>query len=65
MRITIDEERCVGAGQCVLGVPEVFDLGDDGKATLLQPRPAAEYTEGVQGVAQWLCPAKAIQLAED
>ncbi|MFF0087030.1 ferredoxin [Streptomyces canus] len=30
MRIDVDADRCVGAGQCVMAAPKVFDQNDDG-----------------------------------
>ncbi|WP_030946163.1 ferredoxin [Streptomyces sp. NRRL S-646] len=65
MRIDIDEEKCCGAGQCVLAAPEVFDQRDeDGIVVLLDPTPPAGQFAAVQEAAQ-LCPAAAIVVAED
>lgn len=64
MKITIDEDKCVGGGQCVLAAPEVFDQRDeDGIVILLQQSPAADLTSQVHEAAL-LCPALAI-LVED
>lgn len=36
MKVIIDEDKCVGAGQCVLAAAEVFDQReDDGIVVLL------------------------------
>ncbi|MFJ8927452.1 MULTISPECIES: ferredoxin [unclassified Streptomyces] len=65
MKITVDEEKCCGAGQCVLIAPEVFDQRDeDGIVILLDAAPAAEHHEGVRESAG-VCPAAAIHLHED
>jgi ferredoxin len=32
MKITIDENACVGCGLCVSGCPEVFEMADNGIA---------------------------------
>jgi ferredoxin len=65
MRIGIDEEKCCGAGQCVLAAPEVFDQRDeDGIVVLLDPAPRAERLAAVREAVQ-LCPAAAIVVAED
>ncbi|MGW2381253.1 ferredoxin [Streptomyces sp. NPDC001658] len=65
MRIGIDEEKCCGAGQCVLAAPKVFDQRDeDGIVVLLDPAPPAERLAGVREAVQ-LCPAAAIVVAED
>ncbi|MEJ3658642.1 ferredoxin [Actinomycetes bacterium KLBMP 9759] len=59
MRVTVDGDRCIGAGQCVLAAPEVFDQDDDGTVVLLQDRPPAEL-HGVAQQAAQLCPAMVI-----
>ncbi|MFE5702251.1 ferredoxin [Rhodococcus koreensis] len=60
MRIHIDEDKCVGGGQCVLAAPEVFDQRDeDGIVVLLQDAPLADLDAQVHEAAL-LCPALAI-----
>ena len=64
MEIHIDEDRCIGGGQCVLAAPEVFDQRDeDGLAVLLRADPPPESHERVREAAR-LCPAVAIELDE-
>ncbi|MER8010625.1 ferredoxin [Streptomyces sp. NPDC094149] len=38
MRIDIDQDVCIGAGQCALSAPGVFTQDDDGFSTLLPGR---------------------------
>ncbi|WP_432136402.1 MULTISPECIES: ferredoxin [unclassified Streptomyces] len=38
MRIDIDTDLCIGAGQCALSAPGVFTQDDDGFGTLLPGR---------------------------
>ncbi|GAB2664026.1 ferredoxin [Saccharopolyspora gloriosae] len=65
MRIEIDEDRCIGAGQCVLAAGDVFDQRDeDGVVVLLDDSPAPERHEGARQAAA-LCPAAAIAIQED
>ncbi|MCA1217135.1 ferredoxin [Streptomyces sp. 8L] len=65
MKITVDEEKCCGAGQCVLIAPEVFDQrDDDGIVILLDAAPPADQHEAVRESAS-VCPAVAITLSED
>ncbi|MDH6125724.1 ferredoxin [Kitasatospora sp. GP82] len=64
MRITVDSHRCVGAGQCVLSAPEVFDQDEDGLVTVLTHRPGAEEQQAVRR-ADTLCPSRAITVHED
>ncbi|ATY09912.1 ferredoxin [Amycolatopsis sp. AA4] len=62
MKVVVDQSRCVGAGQCVLVAPEVFDQrDDDGIVVLLQENPAAELHAQAKEAAQ-LCPALAIEV---
>jgi ferredoxin len=59
-QITADSARCVGAGQCVLTAPRVFDQDDLGIVVLLAERPSgAEESERVHEAVQ-LCPGRAI-----
>jgi ferredoxin len=62
MRITIDETRCIAAGQCVLNAPELFDQReDDGIVVLLDANPA-EAEQPAARLAAQLCPAQVITL---
>ncbi|HEV7979083.1 ferredoxin [Amycolatopsis sp.] len=61
MRISIDTDRCVGAGQCVLSAPDVFDQNDDGLVIVLATEPADSDGKAVRQ-AQEICPSQAITL---
>ena len=62
MKISIDQDRCVAAGQCAASAPEVFDQRDeDGIVVLLAPVPREEAEDGARAAAE-LCPAQAIHL---
>ncbi|EWC61088.1 Ferredoxin [Actinokineospora spheciospongiae] len=64
MKVTVDEDRCCGAGQCVLLAPDVFDQRDeDGIVVLLDPAPRPDLHEAVREAAE-VCPAAAIEIAE-
>lgn len=64
MKITVDEQKCVSGGQCVLTAPEVFDQRDeDGVVILLNDAPEAALHEQVREAAA-ICPAAAITLQE-
>jgi ferredoxin len=59
MHIEVDREACVGAGNCVLTLPEVFDQDDEGLVALLDTDPPD--SEGAMvGRAVRLCPSGAI-----
>ncbi|MFG1609628.1 ferredoxin [Actinoplanes sp. NPDC049265] len=60
VKVTVDQEKCCGAGTCVMLVPEVFDQRDeDGVVVLLDAAPAEKFTDGVREAAA-VCPAAAI-----
>lgn len=64
MKVRVDEDKCCGAGTCVLLAPEVFDQrDDDGIVVLLQDQPPANLHAAVREAAD-VCPATAIQLIE-
>ncbi|MEV4096472.1 ferredoxin [Streptosporangium saharense] len=65
MKVSVDQTRCCGAGQCVLTVPEVFDQREeDGIVVLLDPEPAEEFRAAVREAAA-VCPTSAITVHED
>jgi len=60
MKVTIDQDKCVAAGQCVMAAAEVFDQRDeDGIVVLLNDNPPAGKAEDVRHAAS-VCPALAI-----
>lgn len=62
MKVSIDQDRCVGAGQCVLVAPDVYDQRDeDGVAFLLTEEPEETQHAAVEESAK-VCPAAAIRL---
>ncbi|OON82783.1 ferredoxin [Streptomyces tsukubensis] len=64
MKITVEEDKCCGAGQCVLVAPEVFDQrDDDGIVVVLHQTPPQEQYENVREAAA-VCPAAAIEVHE-
>ena len=65
MKITVDQERCCGAGQCVIVAPEVVDQRDEaGIVELLDPAPPAEQQAAVEEAAA-VCPTAAIALVAE
>jgi ferredoxin len=64
MKVTIDTDRCIAAGQCVLSAPDVFDQREeDGLVVLLNPSPSADVAVDVKQAAA-LCPALAITVED-
>ncbi|WP_344855211.1 ferredoxin [Amycolatopsis ultiminotia] len=61
-RIVVDEPRCIGAGQCVMVAPDLFDQRDeDGIAVVLRDEPRSDELPAAREAAA-LCPAAAIRL---
>ena len=64
MKVTIDQDKCFGAGTCVLLAPDVFDQRDeDGIVVLLDETPGAELHDAVREAAN-VCPASAIAVSD-
>ncbi|WP_020668226.1 ferredoxin [Amycolatopsis nigrescens] len=64
MRIVADTGRCVGAGQCVLTEPGVFDQSDDDGTVVLQTEEVAGGQLDKVREAVHICPSQALSLAE-
>jgi ferredoxin len=65
MRVKVDVDKCIAAGQCVRAAAAVFEQDDDtGLVVLLQENPPEELRVQVQNAAR-LCPAKVIIVEDD
>lgn len=64
MKIVIDARICIGAGNCVLLAPNVFDQREtDGIVTLLQANPSAAEQDTVRKAVHQ-CPSGAIRIEQ-
>ncbi len=61
MKITVDRDRCIGAGQCVLNAPDLFDQDDEGTVVVLEDQPSSDQEEAARA-AEHACPARVITL---
>jgi ferredoxin len=60
LEVIVDTELCIGSGQCVRTVPQVFDQRPhDGVVEPLDTRPPAEFHDAVRHAVE-LCPVGAI-----
>jgi ferredoxin len=60
VNISVDQDKCCGAGTCVLLAPDVFDQRDeDGIVVLLDAQPPADLHADIREAAS-VCPAGAI-----
>ena len=64
MHIITDATRCIGAGQCVLAAPEIFDQDDDALVIVADQSPGDSDRPRVQQAVDQ-CPSGAIALAEN
>ena len=65
MRIVTDTGRCVGAGQCALTEPAVFDQSDeDGTVVLLTDHAEGDRLAKVHEAID-LCPSQALSVTDD
>ena len=62
MRIRIDREKCVSAGNCVITAPTVFMLDDEQKARLIDP---SSVDDDALWLAAEMCPTEAIAIESD
>jgi ferredoxin len=63
MRVTVDTDTCIGAGECALTCPEVFGQDDQGYVVLLDPNPDESLRPQIEdAVAR--CPSGAIAAAD-
>ncbi|MEQ3551435.1 ferredoxin [Pseudonocardia nematodicida] len=63
MRVTVDKDLCIGAGQCVVSDPDVFDQDDYGLVELLTDSPSEEHRKAVKE-AEHVCPARVISVED-
>ncbi len=64
MKVRIDTDLCAGFGICVGIAPEVFQLHEDGYATVLVSDVPTDLADSVRRAASQ-CPAQAIMLSDD
>ncbi|MCL6520584.1 MAG: ferredoxin [Armatimonadetes bacterium] len=64
MRPEIDESLCIGDAICADICPEVFEMGDDNLAHVINENPGPELEEKVREAAE-ACPTGAISVEED
>lgn len=54
--VSVNKEKCIGCGACAATCPEGFEMGDDGKAKVKNPK-AKCVKEAADG-----CPVDAIKV---
>jgi ferredoxin len=64
VKLTADQDKCCGAGQCVLLAPEVFDQREEDGIVMLLDETPAEPLHAIVREAAGVCPAGAITVEE-
>lgn len=65
MKITVDRNRCVGAGICAMTAEELFEQDEtNGRVVLLRSDPPPEMAELAEE-AELMCPSRSITVAFD
>lgn len=55
--VEVDQDTCIGCGSCVAVAPDIFEIGDDGKAHVKKD----ETTDDAEEAAD-MCPVDAISV---
>jgi ferredoxin len=64
VKVTVDQDKCVSSGQCVLNAGDLFDQrDDDGVVVLLVESPPTDQADNARNAAA-ACPALAIDIEE-
>jgi ferredoxin len=65
MRVTIDLDKCIMAGECVYNHPWLFEFNDDNQASVKVAMLTTDDQKLGARQAREVCPSGAIQLHDD
>ena len=63
MKVTVDEAKCMGHGQCELAAPALFEIDDEGIAQVLIENPDESLRAQAQTAAN-RCPEAVIHITD-
>ncbi|KPU44528.1 ferredoxin [Oxobacter pfennigii] len=61
MKTKVDPETCIGCGLCPSIAPDIYEMGDDGKAFAKEPEVSPSQEDAAQEAADG-CPVDAIEI---
>ncbi|MBE6149533.1 MAG: ferredoxin [Firmicutes bacterium] len=64
MKANVISDRCIGCGQCEATCPDVFQIGDEGFATVVAENIDENLMEDVEMAASG-CPTDAIEFEKE
>ena len=64
MKIVVDYDLCEGNAVCMKVAPEVFVVGDDDRAQVINPSPGEDLRAKVDAAVR-RCPRQALSIRED
>ena len=64
MKLKVNEDLCIGCGQCVANASEVFEFNDEGFAQVKVDEIPKEYEEDALDAKEG-CPTEAIEEVEE
>lgn len=62
-KVVVDQDTCIGAASCVAIAPDVFDLGEDGKAYVKEGADLSDLEMVMDAVRS--CPVSAISVFDE
>lgn len=63
MKVKVDFDLCEGNAVCQKVAPDIFDVGDDDRATLLRD-PSDDDRDAVEAAVR-RCPRQALEIVDD
>jgi len=62
MRIVHEREKCIGCGSCIAVCPKFWEMGEDGKAHLLNCKFDAKKKEEILEIKKIECNSEAVEV---